>query len=421
VRFGNALEWYISLQHATTAAIDKLLATARSTVRDDKPESVSEDDQPSASRSSTPTPPDPEPESGSDDDESTGSRSSTPTPAGPTPTGCPIPPAASGGKRRRDSVSDDEDSVPPANPFPEPPPLTRPSDYLISRCPACFGGLLHDPSQHVDIHVCLDACFTQKRRRKGARDPPRTHPNTVFISESTADQMGAHVEQVRPPRARAASKQPRMEEEDDNYEDANLKVPRSVLDECESSFKAADEKREKASTKFFDDTGIMGLLCRHDRVLWLVNMRSAGEKQYYALALLETLFQHLPPNIRVGVLYDIACQLHRSCVKFGFLDRYLDRIFFAVSVFHAFGHRWPCQIIYHPLKCCGFGFTNGEGCERFWHSISKLIAYLRVSGVRPDPFPPFINTCTNLFQSITTGFTLSTSKSSMQTRRASDV
>ncbi|KAJ7453456.1 hypothetical protein FB451DRAFT_1342546 [Mycena latifolia] len=64
-------------------------------------------------------------------------------------------------------------------------------------------------------------------------------------------------------------------------------------------------------------------------------------------------------------------------VKF---HRYLDRIQFAVSVFHAFGHRWPCQMIYHPLKCCGFGFTNGEGCERFWHSISKLIADLRVSG-----------------------------------------
>ncbi|KAJ7224980.1 hypothetical protein B0H12DRAFT_1030726 [Mycena haematopus] len=129
----------------------------------------------------------------------------------------------------------------------------------------------------------------------------------------------------------------------------------------------------------------MALLCRHDRVLWLVNMRTPGEKQYYALALLETLFQHLPPAIRVGVLYDIACQLHRSCIKFGFLNRYLDRILFAVSVFHTFAHRWACQLIYHPLKCRGFGFTNGEGCERFWHSISKLIPHLRVAGVRVVP------------------------------------
>ncbi|KAJ7474951.1 hypothetical protein FB451DRAFT_1034933 [Mycena latifolia] len=380
IRFGNALEWYSSLQHATNSKIDMILAAARDTIRVDSPdghdsaiEKANEDEEGAASastrsRSSTPAP-------------------STPRPIPSTPTGRPVPSAPSRARQRRRpaaaSLSDNEDSeeeaTPPSNPFPEPPPRTRPSDYLISRCPACFGGLVHDPSQQVDIHVCADACFTQKRRRKGVRDPPRTHPNTVFVPEPTTDQMGAHVDDVRPSRPRP-TKQPQTDEAEDSYEGANLKVPRSVLDECESSFKAADEKREKASTKFFDDTGIMGPLCRHDRVLWFVNMRTAGEKQYYVLVLLEMLFQHLPANIRVGVLYDIACQLHRSCVKFSFLDRYLDRIQFAVSVFHAFGHRWPCQMIYHPLKCCGFGFTNGEGCERFWHSISKLIVYLRVSG-----------------------------------------
>ncbi|KAJ7107142.1 hypothetical protein C8R44DRAFT_834299 [Mycena epipterygia] len=328
-RFGNALEWYISLEHATNAKIDALLNIARTSVR--------EDGDPPHSNSSTPDP-------------SFSPSSSTPS----TPHTAPSTP------------------VPPSTPT-EPPPRTRPSDYLISRCPACFGGLVYDPSQMVDVNVCVDACFTQKRRRKGARDPPRSHPHTVFVPEPTAERMNAHVEQVRPSRTKAKAKQPRTADDDDDvYEAPNLKVPRSVLNECESSFKAADEKREKASIKFFDDTGIMAMLCRHDRVLWL--------KQYYVLVLAEMLFQHLPANIRVGMLYDIACQLHRSCLKYGFLDRFIDRLFFAVSVFHAFGHRWPCQVIYHPLKCCGFGFTNGEGCERFWHSISKLIAYLRVSG-----------------------------------------
>jgi hypothetical protein len=32
------------------------------------------------------------------------------------------------------------------NPFKEPPPRTRPSEYLRRRCPACFGGLVHDGS-----------------------------------------------------------------------------------------------------------------------------------------------------------------------------------------------------------------------------------------------------------------------------------
>ncbi|KAG6822788.1 hypothetical protein H0H92_012597, partial [Tricholoma furcatifolium] len=35
---------------------------------------------------------------------------------------------------------------------------------------------------------------------------------------------------------------------------------------------------------------------------------------------------------------------------------------------------------YHPRKRQGFGLTDGEGCERVWHSISKLIAVLRVCG-----------------------------------------
>ncbi|KAG6805647.1 hypothetical protein H0H92_014612, partial [Tricholoma furcatifolium] len=121
----------------------------------------------------------------------------------------------------------------------------------------------------------------------------------------------------------------------------------------------------------------MALLCRHDVVLFIANMRSMGEKQHYVVVLVETLFQHLPLSFTIGLLYDIGCQLERSCVKWGFLDRYMDRLTFGISVFHAFGHQWPCQLIYHPRKRSGFGLSDGEGCERFWHSISKLIAYLR--------------------------------------------
>jgi hypothetical protein len=110
-------------------------------------------------------------------------------------------------------------------------------------------------------------------------------------------------------------------------------------------------------------------------------MKSAGEKQYLALALLRRLFQHIPSSMRIGVLYDIGCQLHRSCVKWGFLSKYLPRMVFGISVFHAYGHQWACQIVYHPRKCTGFGLTDGEGCERFWSSIKFLIPILRVSGV----------------------------------------
>ncbi|EIN03431.1 hypothetical protein PUNSTDRAFT_78189 [Punctularia strigosozonata HHB-11173 SS5] len=263
----------------------------------------------------------------------------------------------------------------------------RPSLYLQSRCPLCFGGQGgHDPSAPVDVIACLDACFTQKRR-SGPHDSGRLYPRTVFLSDAEISAMEATVELLRPSKP-SQNKHPRGSDAadiDDKCE-GPLRVPNSVLDGCESSFKAADEQREKASTTFFDDTGLMALLCRHDRVLWLANMTTAGERQHYSLALVDKFFQHLPLSYNVGLLYDIGCQLHRSCHKWNFLPEVLDRIVFAISVFHAYGHQWPCQVIYHPRKCIGFGFSDGEGCERFWSWLSHLIPCLRVcsSGLRYD-------------------------------------
>jgi hypothetical protein len=199
--------------------------------------------------------------------------------------------------------------------------------------------------------------------------------------EAYVDSVRTKSDKTERARKRAPGVHRVEEEEEDGYEHEKLLLPRSVLDGCEASFTAADEKRQKASTEFFEDTALMGLVCRHDRVLFVVNMHSAGEKQFPVILLMETVFWHLPPRIRVGLLYNIGCTLERSCLKWGFLARWLDRIAFAVSVFHAFGHEWACQLLYHPRKRAGFGFTNGEGCERFWHSIQHLIAHLRICGV----------------------------------------
>src|SRR5882762_10314577 len=107
------------------------------------------------------------------------------------------------------------------------------------------------------------------------------------------------------------SQRPSQGSRQDDAEDTvehGMRVPTSVLDGCGESFKAADEKREKASTQYFSDTRLMALLCRHDRVLWIVNMTHAGKRRHYALALINKLFQHIPPQMTVGLLYDIGCQ-----------------------------------------------------------------------------------------------------------------
>ena len=160
-----------------------------------------------------------------------------------------------------------------------------------------------------------------------------------------------------------------------------LSVPNFILDSCQDSFMATDEKCEKASTQFFKDMGLMTLLCQHDHILFLINMTTAGERQYYAFTLLRELFNQLSHDVTVGILYDIGCTIHHSCIKYGFLSNILPRITFGISVFHAYGHQWPCQLVYHPRKHRGFGLSDGEGCERFWSQLKKLIPPLRVSGV----------------------------------------
>ena len=149
--------------------------------------------------------------------------------------------------------------------------------------------------------VCLDANFSQRRRHSKYCDPLDPHPESFFLSEKVVKEMESMVECTRPtnPQHRTSS----------------TLVPEETLDDCERAFTAAQGHIAKASNVIFADTALMALVCRHDRPIFLVNMTSAGEKQHYALALLKTLFQHLPGAWNVGLLYDVACQLERSMRK----------------------------------------------------------------------------------------------------------
>ncbi|KAJ7083561.1 hypothetical protein C8R44DRAFT_753418 [Mycena epipterygia] len=359
--FASCLEWYTHLRHRVDHDLDDILEGIRI---DRRIKNVADsDDSEDADGQATPTcgprelpatPSTARPLPPAQNDENRGRRRRCVVSSSPAhhPSTSPIPAEAPRGtrKRRRDPTPEAT-----SNPFDDPPPRTRPSDYLRRRCPACFGDLTHDPAAVADFFACMDTCFTQ-RRNKGTHDPPKAHPDTHFIPEDLSAKMEEYVDGVRDTRPggkrRKATVVAVEEEEDpDNFEHPKLRLPRSVLN-------------------------------GHDRVLLLVNMHSAGEKQFYVLLLMEMMFQHLPLDIVVGFLYDVAYQLERSAWKWNFLGRYMDRLAFAVAVFHAFGHEWSCQIIYHLRKREGFGFTNGEGCKRLWHSISRLIAHLRISSVQ---------------------------------------
>ncbi|KAG1727842.1 hypothetical protein EDB19DRAFT_1618472, partial [Suillus lakei] len=145
----------------------------------------------------------------------------------------------------------------------------QPSDYLRSRCPVCFGMQDWQKDHGSHCHVCIDACFTQKRSANShgadGLDPPNP-TRSVFISDEEVARMEAHVLACRGSLPGRGTKRKKPEGDEDGYEDG-MRIPVLTLDACRESFLAADEKREKASTRFFTDTGIMALLCRHDCVL----------------------------------------------------------------------------------------------------------------------------------------------------------
>ena len=137
---------------------------------------------------------------------------------------------------------------------------------------------------------------------------PIPHSYSFFLPLNEVKAMRTLVETKRKARKE-------QHEEDENATLNGLHLPNYVYDECTSRFVAANESQRKAEAAIFSDTGLMALTCRHDRVLFLVNLRDPGEKQYNALALLNRLFSELPVAWRVGVLYDIGCQMHKSIIK----------------------------------------------------------------------------------------------------------
>ncbi|KAJ3792657.1 hypothetical protein GGU11DRAFT_693133 [Lentinula aff. detonsa] len=208
----------------------------------------------------------------------------------------------SGCKRARSSDESDNDDARES----EPCSLSWPSEYLRSHCPLCFGGYSTENFCSESVVVCVDACFTQKHNTgKGSRDPPQVHPNTFFLPEDYIKEWKVYVDSQRASKPQPSpTKRPKkstnvIQKEDDDCCKDGLWVPKSVLDGCLSSFTATDEARVKGSTQFFDVTAQMALLCRHDHPLWAVNMHTVGEGQHYTLALLASLFEHLPSDVIV--------------------------------------------------------------------------------------------------------------------------
>ncbi|KAL1726382.1 hypothetical protein FB107DRAFT_182576, partial [Schizophyllum commune] len=133
----------------------------------------------------------------------------------------------------------------------------RPSDYLRSRCPACFGSNRRisaaDPNA-PDALVAIDACFSQKHNKQ-SRDPAFHHPGDIMLTEGALRIAEERVHSLRKTanrRTKASAFDPQA---------AGIRVPSEALQNCEDSFKAAQTAIAKANTGSHDVTAVMGLIC----------------------------------------------------------------------------------------------------------------------------------------------------------------
>ncbi|KAJ7922304.1 hypothetical protein B0H13DRAFT_1603781, partial [Mycena leptocephala] len=256
----------------------------------------------------------------------------------------------------------DEDSVPTT--------LTpgRASRILREHCPACFGHTEWGRSldDGGDVQLGTDGCFSY-RHLCSAGDRPISYTPSFFIPKSQIDAVAQAISHVKDnPRARP-----------------KLSMPQDVIDGCESTFEAANEKTQKGNSKRYDAAGIFLMICRHGQILFFCNIYTPGEQQRYIVASLKELAQHLPPEATLLQAYDIGCVTDHSVNKvhsFRYLilgESLRKNIRFIINHMHSYRHRWLCQLLFGPRFALGAGITDHKDVERIWSRTRKMVPLTR--------------------------------------------
>ncbi|KAK7043474.1 hypothetical protein R3P38DRAFT_2510672 [Favolaschia claudopus] len=272
------------------------------------------------------------------------------------------------------TIADSEPSIPPdtspsnvpaasATPSPLPDERDRADRTLCERCPACFnlsswGRPLKDGG---DVQNGGDACFSYRHNKK-AGDGSISYRAKYFLTKEFVDGVRKRV--------LAARKKPNA--------NPKRRVAKEVIDACEQSWDAANEKKKKTNSDRYDASGVFVMTCRHGQVIFMANVDTPGEQQCYIIAMLERLFSLLPWNATVMQAYDVACVTDHSLDLYPiFSPSIRDRLAFVINGMHAYGHQWACQLVYSPRFRLGMGLADHECVERFWSRIRKLIPLTR--------------------------------------------
>ncbi|KAH9811863.1 hypothetical protein DFH28DRAFT_1084730 [Melampsora americana] len=155
-----------------------------------------------------------------------------------------------------------------------------PLERLASNCPRCFGPAgAHGIQKGPQYVVCVDGNFQQRCHESASKEIDEikiSHPSSFMRAEE---------------------------------------------DPCTSQHTAAADCRDASSWRGCEETGLIGMACRHDHMLKLVNFIRSGEKAYFVHALIGLLFDSIlearteTNDASVGLLYDIGCTLEKGVIK----------------------------------------------------------------------------------------------------------
>ncbi|EJD33230.1 hypothetical protein AURDEDRAFT_77138 [Auricularia subglabra TFB-10046 SS5] len=240
------------------------------------------------------------------------------------------------------------------------------SQYLVDRCPNCFAAAMTGTAlpeyARCDFHVATDANFGHRHDKAAGDCPPILSVSAGLVPAEFINAVGDALDAARkrPPRRNTSL------------------APDAAVGQCEKAHTAANGSRQKAAGDKHDDKGKAAIVCRHDNPIFWCNIDTPGEQQKYSFGLLIWLLMHLPSNATVLNLYDIGCVTDKTVRLYEILTPSMEkRVLFATSAMHAYAHQWQCQLVYSPRLQVGLGLTDGEGVERLWSRIRKLIGILR--------------------------------------------
>jgi hypothetical protein len=200
----------------------------------------------------------------------------------------------------------------------------EPHDILAAEsCPACFGPRPPNAQDYPDstrdkLIVCLDGNFQHRHHANASHDYRPLQTPRIFLKADEFEDMKIAIRnkeiELSPPtkvnfalllficRLLDSFTKRLFNSSKFGYHQANR---------CADSHKAADDKRNEATWKGCDDTGLMGCCCRHDSAIYMGNIFKSGEQRCLPIAIIKRLLSECGEERNIRILYNIGCSLDK--------------------------------------------------------------------------------------------------------------